>query len=88
MQPEETISIIKPHISEILSAMGEDPSREGLLKTPERVAKAMVELTRGYSQNPIDVLCSAKFKEDYKHMVIVKDIQFYSLCDLSMERHT
>lgn len=81
MQKEDIVGQIKPRIFDILSAMGEDPQREGLLKTPERVAKAMAELTRGYHQDPIEVLCSAKFKEDYKHMVIVKDIQFYSLCE-------
>ncbi|MBR1889316.1 MAG: GTP cyclohydrolase I FolE [Alloprevotella sp.] len=81
MNTEDKISAIKPLVGQILSNLGEDPEREGLLKTPERVAKAMTELTRGYEQNPIEVLCSARFKEDYKHMVIVKDIQFYSLCE-------
>ena len=61
--------------------MGEDASREGLVKTPERVAKAMMTLTRGYDIDPHEVLSSAKFKEDYSQMVIVKDIDFYSLCE-------
>ncbi len=64
-----------------LSLIGEDPTREGLLKTPERVAKAMLDLTRGYHMDPLAVLNSARFKEDYQHMVIVKDINFYSLCE-------
>ena len=72
------------HYQEVLHLLGEDPQREGLLKTPERVAKAMLTLTRGYDMDPIAVLNSAKFVEDYKQMVIVKDIQFYSLCEHHM----
>lgn len=64
-----------------LVLLGEDPDREGLIKTPMRVAKAMLDLTRGYSMNPSAVLQSAKFKEDYRQMVIVKDIDFFSLCE-------
>ena len=64
--------------------MGEDPAREGLLKTPLRVAKAMQTLTRGYEMDPVEVLNSAKFKEPYNQMVIVKDINFYSLCEHHM----
>lgn len=65
----------------ILSDMGENPHREGLLKTPERVAKAMQYLTHGYDLNPVEILKSAMFKEDYKQMVIVKDIEVYSMCE-------
>ena len=65
----------------ILSDIGEDPNREGLLKTPERVAKAMQYLTHGYDLNPTEILRSAMFKEDYKQMVIVKDIEVYSMCE-------
>lgn len=75
---------IQKHYSEIISLLGEDVNREGLIKTPERVAKAMATLTRGYDMNPEAIINSAKFKEDYNQMVIVKDIQFYSLCEHHM----
>jgi|ERR1017187_5283928 GTP cyclohydrolase I len=65
----------------ILADMGENPNREGLLKTPERVAKAMQYLTHGYDLDPAEILKSAMFKEDYKQMVIVKDIEVYSMCE-------
>lgn len=80
-QIEEHIEAMKPHISALLELMGEDPQREGLIKTPLRVAKAMQALTKGYDMDPVATLNSAKFKEDYNQMVIVKDIQFYSLCE-------
>lgn len=80
----ETIEKLKEHYKAILELLGEDVSREGLLKTPERVAKAMSFLTQGYDQNPRDILLSARFKEDYRHMVIVKDIELYSLCEHHM----
>ncbi len=64
-----------------LQLLGEDPSREGLKKTPLRMAKAMMTLTQGYRMDPLAVLHSAKFKEDYSQMVIVKEINFYSLCE-------
>lgn len=67
-----------------LSLLGEDPQREGLLKTPSRVAKAMMTLTQGYKMDPMAVLQSAKFKEDYRQMVIVKEINFYALCEHHM----
>lgn len=65
----------------ILTDIGENPQREGLLKTPERVAKAMQYLTHGYDLNPQEILKSALFKEDYSQMVIVKDIEVYSMCE-------
>ena len=64
--------------------LGEDKSSEGLLKTPEGVAKAMAFLTKGYSEDPREILLSAKFKEDYRHMVVVKDIELYSMCEHHM----
>ena len=75
---------LESHYRSILSLLGEDTEREGLLKTPYRVAKAMQTLTRGYAEDPGEILNSAKFKEDYRHMVIVKDIDFFSLCEHHM----
>ena len=75
---------LESHYHSILSLLGEDTEREGLLKTPYRVAKAMQTLTRGYAEDPGEILNSAKFKEDYRHMVIVKDIDFFSLCEHHM----
>lgn len=72
------------HYGHILKLIGEDPNREGLLKTPERVAKALQYLTHGYDLNPEEILRSAMFKEDYKQMVIVKDIEIYSMCEHHM----
>ena len=69
------------HYREILSLLGEDPEREGLIKTPERVAKAMSFVTKGYAQDPVEIINSATFKEDYKHMVLVKDIELFSMCE-------
>ena len=69
---------------DILDSVGEDKSREGLIKTPERAAKAMHFLTQGYQKDPKKVLKSAMFKEDYSEMVIVKDIELYSLCEHHM----
>lgn len=65
----------------IIHQLGEDPDREGLIKTPERAAKAMQFLMQGYDQNPADILKSAMFAEDYKQMVLVKDIEVYSMCE-------
>ena len=72
------------HYKEILKLLGEDPEREGLVKTPYRVAKDMQFMTRGYTENPEEILRSALFKEDYRQMVIVKDIEIYSLCEHHM----
>ena len=82
--PEERVAKLMSHYKEILSLLGEDPEREGLLKTPERVAKAMLTLTRGYEVDPKAVLNAAKFKEPYSQMVIVKDIDFFSMCEHHM----
>ena len=80
----EKIEQLKSHYEAILSLLGEDVKREGLLKTPERVAKAMLTLTRGYAQDPHAILLGAKFQEEYRQMVIVKDIDFFSLCEHHM----
>lgn len=78
---KEKTETLTPLYRQILTELGENVEREGLLKTPERVAKAMQFLTYGYKIDPKDVLRSAIFDEDYKQMVIVKDIDFYSLCE-------
>ena len=75
---------LESHVHRILELMGENADREGLLKTPHRVARAMQILTRGYAEDPIAILNSAKFREDYRQMVIVRDINFYSLCEHHM----
>ncbi len=72
------------HYKQIIELLGEDVNREGLLKTPFRVAKAMQFLTEGYELNPNEMLSSAKFREDYRQMVIVKDIDLFSLCEHHM----
>lgn len=79
-----TIEKLAYHYREILSLLGENPEREGLLKSPERIAKAMAYLTKGYDEDPKQILLSAIFKEEYKQMVVVKDIQLYSLCEHHM----
>lgn len=80
----EAIEELKVHYREILRLLGEDPEREGLLKTPERVAKAMSFITKGYTEDPIEIIKSAIFKEEYKQMVLVKDIELYSICEHHM----
>ena len=80
----ETLSKLAHHYKEILSLIGEDASREGLLDTPMRVAKAMQFFTHGYDEDPVEILRSATFNEDYKQMVIVKEIEIYSLCEHHM----
>jgi GTP cyclohydrolase I len=80
----ELIQSLSAHYSEILKQIGENPQREGLLKTPERVAKAMLYLTHGYDLDAKEILNSAMFKEEYSQMVIVKDIEVYSMCEHHM----
>ena len=88
LEKEEIVSPnleeLKSHYRSIITLLGEDAEREGLLKTPERVAKAMLSLTKGYHMDPHEVLRSAKFQEEYSQMVIVKDIDFFSLCEHHM----
>lgn len=81
---EECTKSLSSNYKEVIVNLGEDPSREGLLKTPERVAKAMQFLTQGYDQNPQEILKSAMFAEKYDEMVIVKNIEVYSLCEHHM----
>ena len=78
---EDTIKKLSENYKNIISAIGEDVEREGLIKTPERVAKSILFLTQGYLSDPVEILNSAKFREDYKEMVIVKDIDIFSLCE-------
>ncbi|MVN21331.1 GTP cyclohydrolase I FolE [Mucilaginibacter arboris] len=80
----DTISKIAEHYQDILNLLGENPQREGVLKTPERVAKALTFLTHGYDLSPADILKSAMFKEEYSQMVVVKDIEVYSMCEHHM----
>jgi len=75
---------IAVHYSDILAAIGEDPAREGLRRTPERVAKALQYLTHGYDLDPAAILRSAMFTEEYSQMVLVKDIEVYSMCEHHM----
>ena len=81
---EDVTKGLMKNYHESLSLLGEDPEREGLIKTPERVAKAMQYLTQGYSMDPKVIINSAKFKEDVSEMVIVKDIELYSMCEHHM----
>ena len=83
-QYREGLDELASHYKQILTLLGEDTEREGLLKTPMRVAKAMQVLTRGYEMDAHKVLTDALFKEDYSQMVIVKDIDFFSLCEHHM----
>jgi GTP cyclohydrolase IA len=78
---EDATESLKGSYRSIIDAIGEDPNREGLIKTPERMAKAMQFITQGYTMNAADILNSAKFHEDYNEMVIVKNIELYSLCE-------
>ncbi len=80
----EKIKQLANHYQEILKLVGEDHTREGLEKTPERVARSIQFLTHGYDVDPVEIINSAKFKEDYREMVIVKDIEIFSLCEHHM----
>ncbi|MGV8878050.1 MAG: GTP cyclohydrolase I FolE [Sphingobacteriaceae bacterium] len=81
---DKLIQSISTHYQDVLTHLGEDPTREGLLKTPERVAKSLLYLTHGYDLDPKAILSSAMFKEDYSQMVVVKDIEIFSLCEHHM----
>ncbi|MBL7755396.1 MAG: GTP cyclohydrolase I FolE [Chitinophagaceae bacterium] len=81
---ENTLQDLSQSYKTILSALGEDITREGLEKTPDRVAKANMFLTQGYKMNAVDIINSAKFKESYSEMVIVKDIELFSMCEHHM----
>ena len=89
MNPEteyrEGLDQLAAHYKEVLTLLGEDPDRDGLQKTPMRVAKAMQVLTRGYTQDPHKVLTDALFEEKYNQMVIVKDIDFFSITGLTLK---
>ncbi len=80
----EVVREMAAHYKEIIRLLGEDPDREGLQLTPERVAKAMLFFNHGYELNPEEIIKSAMFTEDYKQMVVVKDIEIYSLCEHHM----
>jgi GTP cyclohydrolase I len=81
---EKTTSSISDHYEDILSTLGEDPKREGLEKTPERVAKSLQFLLHGYDVDPVEIMNSALFNEEYDEMVIVKNIEIYSMCEHHM----
>lgn len=81
---EEQCEALAGHVREVLSLLGEDPMREGLQKTPERVAKAWQYLTQGYMQDPQAILREALFEEDYSEMILVRDIELFSLCEHHM----
>ncbi len=81
---EETLNKLSSDFTDIINAIGENPEREGLLKTPERAAKAMQFLTQGYDLDPAEILKSAIFEEDHSEMIVVKDIEMFSLCEHHM----
>ena len=78
---DDTTQSIAQHVEQLLVHIGDDPTREGLQRTPHRVGEAMQFLTQGYHQDPDSILRAALFEEDYRQMVVVKDITFYSLCE-------
>lgn len=78
---EEQTNELAKHYKEVLEILGEDPAREGLEKTPRRMARAMQFLTQGYQIDPLAIINSARFKEEYRQMVLVKDIELYSMCE-------
>lgn len=84
LSQEDKMDQLMHHYHAILQLLGEDTEREGLIKTPYRVAKAMQFLTKGYQEDPTEIIRSAMFREDYRQMVIVKDIDFYSMCEHHM----
>jgi GTP cyclohydrolase I len=75
---------VESYVKAILDELGEDPDREGLLKTPARVARALRELTKGYKQDPEAIINGALFTEDYSEMIVMKDVDFYSMCEHHM----
>lgn len=81
---DDTTQVIARNVEQLLKHIGENPEREGLKKTPQRVGEAMQVLTQGYTQDPEAILKAALFEEDYRQMVVVKDISFYSLCEHHM----
>lgn len=81
---DDTTAKLEKVVAETLSLIGEDPERQGLVKTPHRVGKALQFLTKGYNEDPEAILRSALFEEEYDQMVVVKDIEFYSLCEHHM----
>lgn len=76
-----TLEILKKNYAEIITSLGEDVTREGLVRTPERIGKAMQFITQGYDMNAVEILKSAIFNEDHSEMIIVKDIELFSLCE-------
>ena len=84
----EKTELLAEHYKAILQLIGENPDREGLLNTPERVAKAIQFLMQGYNTDPKELINKAKFKEDYQQMVLVKDIELYSMCEHHMLKNT
>lgn len=78
---KQKTAVIADHIGQILTTLGEDPQRSGLLRTPERVGEALQFACKGYNEDPEQILRSALFEEDYRQMVVVRDIDFYSLCE-------
>lgn len=81
---EQTLARLSEHYKQVIETLGEDSTREGLEKTPHRVAKANMFLTQGYKMDAVEIINSAKFKESYSEMVIVKDIELYSMCEHHM----
>src|SRR6476660_6681778 len=78
---DQEVQNLKEHYTKVIELLGEDPQREGLLKTPERIAKAMLFNTQGYKQDAAAIINSAKFHENISEMIVVKDIELYSLCE-------
>lgn len=78
---QDELDKLRSHYKSVIELLGENPEREGLIKTPERAAKAMSFLTKGYDEDPDEIIKSALFKEDYREMVLVKNIEVYSMCE-------